>query len=111
VLVTTRGPATVDGLRQVAQVLLELEEKLPGGCYLLDHRLLDFSGVSGESLRERARDLRTKTGENRVARVASVVGTTADYGLVRMMALAGDYTFELRPFLSLEEARAWLAGD
>jgi hypothetical protein len=107
--VTTRGPATTVGFRQLTGLLIEEARRRPGLRILTDHRELDFSVLSGEALRGVAREVRSKTQTLDDLRVAIVLASVADYGLGRMVALTGDFAFDLRPFFSLQEARAWLA--
>src|SRR5690348_12210773 len=85
VLVVTSGVASVEGLRAMGDAVLLDGRYQPGMCAILDHTLLDWSGLTTSEIRRRAGDLpeiRTRIG---TSRIASVVATTAAFGLLRML--------------------------
>jgi hypothetical protein len=110
VLVTASGAATVEGLRELIEALTADERLTDVVRYLLDYSRLDFTEMSLAGVHARAENIRS-TPATQPARIAIVAGSTVDYGLQRQFtSLAGDDTpLVMRPFTSIEAARAWLA--
>jgi hypothetical protein len=111
--VRTRGLATLTDLRAFTRALIELPEFRPGVLLLVDHRDVDFSSFTSNDARSRVEDAVLLGEMFGGARIAIVLGSTADYGIHRMMELiAGDrYTFKTCAFTDLDEAHAWLAQE
>jgi len=111
ILVVTSGVVTVEGLRAMGEVVLLDARYQPGMLALLDHTLLDWSGITSSEIRRRAVDLpdiRTRIG---TTRIASVVATTVAFGLLRMLQIISNDALDNAIFYTRDDARAWLREE
>jgi hypothetical protein len=109
-LITTWGVATLDGLDNYAREGMTDERFRPDMRLLVDHRRLDFTGLTSSDFRERADSVAARSAVAPDLAIAVVVGRTVDYGLLRMQAtLIADRTGDQYAlFYSMDEARQWL---
>jgi hypothetical protein len=110
VLVTTSGRATVEGLDAWVQEVLSDPRYRPGIRVLIDHQKLDWTSMTKDDLRRRARLLLRDKERIGWTRAALVTDRPVDYGLMRMIAgyLGERASFDTDIFYSFEKARDWL---
>ncbi len=109
VRVTTSGVADMSGTRRWTEEILADAHYRQGLRLLVDHRALDWSGLTADSLRRRIADAEHDPRIGR-HRIAYVVSRPVDFGVVRMGQLmaAGRTQSESAVFYDPDEARAWL---
>jgi len=85
----------------------------PGMNILVDFRLTHINPTAIEEIRKTAKFNEEKQEEYGFGRIAYLVKSKHDYGIVRqMISLMEIYTRnEVQPFLSEAEAREWLAVE
>jgi hypothetical protein len=110
-LVTTWGMATPDGIRAYRQAINTHNRLRPGLLILIDHRRLDWSQMSTAEIRKQSELFPQDAERLGPASLAVVMGSTVDFGLMRMLhgQIPGDVQLQAAVFYSIEEARAWLA--
>jgi len=110
--VATRGEASLEGLNAWVQEVLSDSRYHEGMSFILDHRGLDWSGISLEGVQERIELLRQDMIRVERVRVAMVMRAGVDFGLARMyqayVELQPDLQIEIGVFTSIEDARAWI---
>lgn len=110
--VTTRGEASLEGFDAWVQEGLSDARYHEGMSIILDHRELDWSGVSLDGIQERIKLFKRESSRSGRIRVAMVMRAAVDFGLARMyqayVELQPDLQLELGVFVSIEDARAWL---
>ena len=107
----TRGVASVPDLDAMVREGVADPRWRDGMKILLDHSDCDWSEISLRAIQERADLLIEAADEIGYQRCAFVVGDDSSYGVGRMLGLLLDsrVKFAARAFMSVEEARAWLA--
>ena len=113
VLVTTSGPARLDGLHELVEAVISDARFRPGMSVIVDHTALDVSTLTAADMRARSARLAEHAERIGETRVATVVGSPAAFGLWRMMEAYEDGVMksEGRVFYSLDEARGWLRAE
>ncbi|MGD0167633.1 MAG: hypothetical protein ABSC51_10185 [Gaiellaceae bacterium] len=110
--VTTWGTASIEGLDAWIQEGLSDPRYRPGMHVLIDHRQLDWSGLSSEDVHERVALFARDAVRLDSARAAVVMRSPVEFGMARMEATYIDLEPELgiaiRIFFSIEDAREWL---
>jgi hypothetical protein len=110
--VTTRGEASLEGFGAWMQEGLSDPRYREGISFIVDHRELDWSGVSLKGVQDRIELF--KQDSNRIGRVraAMVMRAVVDFGLARMyqayIELQPDLQIEIGVFTSIEDAREWI---
>ncbi len=110
VSVVTSGVATVEGLREMSDAVLADPRYESGMFALIDHSQLDWTLMTPAAVRRRAGDLADILARSGGSRIAAVVATPADFGVLRMVQLTSDDVLDTGVFYSRDEARAWLRG-
>ena len=112
VTLTATGSIEVRNLQEALREMTEAPEFRPGADIVWDFRKAESQDLSAERLRDLVtfvagiQDVRG-TGY----KVAIVVARNVDFGLARMYeAFSDELPCELRVFMSLEDAQAWMAG-
>ena len=110
-LVTTWGAATPEGIRAHREAINENERLRPGMLILIDHRRLDWSGMSTPEIRAQSALFPRDAERLGAASLAVVMGSSVDYGLMRMLhaQIPGNMQLDAAIFTTIEDARAWLA--
>jgi hypothetical protein len=110
--VTTWGTASIEGLDAWVQEGLSDPRYRPGMHILIDHRQLDWRGVSPENMHERVELFVRDTVRLDHACAAVVMGVPIEFGIARMeeayVELEPELGIKVRIFLSIEDAREWL---
>ena len=119
--VEASGPATLAGFSAMTDDLDADARLRPNMKILVDHRRLDWTAMSAEDARQRARDRMALSDPIGQSRIAVVVSEPSAYGIERMMEGLADqmvedsivkpYAFTTRIFYSIDEAREWLAAQ
>jgi hypothetical protein len=109
VTITTAGDVSIEALNACTQGMFDDPHYRPGLRVLADYRLSEMGQLTGDALRRRADSLPDEARFGR-HRVAFVVSTPADYGVVRMMqAYSAQRTdVEWHVGFDIDEARGWL---
>ena len=107
----TRGVASVSDLDAMVREGVADPRWRRGMNVLLDHSDCDWSEMPLHAIEERANLLIEQADAIGYQRCAFVVGNESSYGVGRMLGLLLDsrVKFAARAFMSIEEARAWLA--
>ena len=112
VCVTTWGTASIEGLDAWVQEGLSDSRYRPGMHILIDHRQLDWGGLSPADMHERVELFARHAVRLDSARAAVVMRASVDFGMARMeqtyIDLEPELGIAIRIFLSLEDAREWL---
>ncbi len=110
---TTNGDADVDQLDAMVEEFLSDPRFREGLKILLDHRDCRWSALSADDVRRRAELQRAKSERIGHQQIAFVVGTSAEYGMGRMLGayLDGQVSFTAHAFISIDEAQTWLATE
>ena len=112
VRVTTWGTASIEGLDAWVQEGISDPRYRPGMHVLVDHRRLDWSGLSPDEVQERTESFARDAARLGTARAAVVMGAPVDFGVARMeqayVELEPALKIEIKIFLSIEDAREWL---
>jgi hypothetical protein len=110
--VTTRGEASLEGFDAWMQEGLSDPRYREGMSFILDHRELDWSGISIDDVQERIELIRRESNHFGRIRVAMVMRAVVDFGLARMyqayIELQSDVQIEIGVFTSIDDAREWL---
>ncbi|MBD3239853.1 MAG: hypothetical protein GF331_04655, partial [Chitinivibrionales bacterium] len=114
-VIVTHGGADAQGFEDYTRDILAHPLCGPGWIVLVDHRDLDFSGLTRQDV-ERYRNFcathlaPTDTSASEGIRVASVMGDGMAYGIARQweIPLKSEVSFMHRTFLSYSEAVEWL---
>jgi hypothetical protein len=110
--VTTRGEASFEGFVAWMQEGLSDPRYREGMSFILDHRELDWSGISLEDVQERIELFKRDTDRVGRIRAAMVMRSAVDFGLARMyqayVELQPDLQIEIGVFISIEDAREWI---
>ena len=110
--ITTWGTATIEGLNAWVQEGLADSRYRPGMHVLIDHRQLDWSGLSPEDVHKRVELFARDAAVLDSARAAVVMGTPVEFGIARMeqayVELEAELKIKIRIFFSIEDARGWL---
>jgi hypothetical protein len=111
--VTTSGRADPPGLMRMLADILEMARRQPTAAVLVDHSALDTTGVGMEVVEQLSSTAGAEFEILDGRRVAHVVTTDLQYGLVRawetMTALESAASLAAMTFRSRAEALAWLA--
>jgi len=111
--VSTFGAANVNGLAAMARAGLSDPRFRPGARILIDHRHLDWRQMTSDDIRLRADRMASEEAPLlEGCRIAVVARGPAEFGVIRMLlTYAGlDAGVEMEIFVTLEQARAWLAA-
>jgi len=110
--VTTSGTATLEGLDAWVQEGLSDPRYRSGMHILVDHRQLDWSGLSPANVQERIELFAKDAARLDSARAAVVMRSPVDFGIARMeqayIELHSELKIEIGVFLSIDSARKWL---
>jgi hypothetical protein len=110
--ITTWGTASIEGLDAWVHEGLSDARFRPGMHLLIDHRRLDWSGLSPQDVRDRIELFARDAAHLDSARAAVVMRAPVDFGIARMeqayVELQPELNFELGVFLTIEDAREWL---
>ena len=110
--VTTRGEASLEGFDAWVQEGLSDPRYREGMSIIIDHRALDWSGISLGDVHERLELFRRETDRVGRIRAAMVMRAVVDFGLARMyqayIETQPNLLIEVGVFLSIEDARKWL---
>jgi hypothetical protein len=111
VTITFAGVVTVEELFRAFEEVRAAPGYATSMRQLHDHRLVDWSQVTGDDMRRRAQALIAFARPEERHRVAVVVDRKLAFGLMRMREAhsAGEINSVDRVFYDLDEARAWLA--
>ena len=110
--VTTRGEASFEGFNAWVQEGLSDPRYHEGISFIVDHRELDWSGISLKNVKQQIEIFRRNT--NRVGRIraAMVMRAAVDFGLARMyqayVESQPNLQIEIGVFVSIEDAREWI---
>ena len=110
--VTTRGEAALEGFDAWVQEGLSDPRYHAGMSVIVDHRALDWSGVSLKDVQARLELFRRDTNRMGSIRTAMVMRAVVDFGLARMyqayVEMQPDLQIEIGVFSSIEDAREWI---
>lgn len=108
--VTASGKATVEELDECVQAILTDPRYRSGLRILYDQRRADRSHVAWSDVRRRAELLARDAERIGRPRIAFVVVSKVDFGLLRMTELLSDGRWQavVRIFDDIDDARAWL---
>lgn len=110
--VTTSGEASMEGFTAWMQEGLADPRYREGMSIIIDHRELDWSGVSLGGVQDRIELFKRNAKRVRRIRAAMVMRAAVDFGLARMyqayVELQPDLQMEIGVFLSIEDAREWI---
>jgi hypothetical protein len=110
--VTTWGTASIEGLDAWIQEGLSDSRYRPGMHILIDHRQLDWSGLSPDDVHKRVELFARDAASLDSARAAVVMRAPVEFGIARMeqayVELEPKLKIKIRIFLSMEDAREWL---
>ena len=113
VRVRTSGVATVEGFSSWLLEGLSDPRMRPGLRVIVDHRLLDTSGMRYEDVERRVEIAAKEAPRFADIHIAVVVGREVEFGILRMLESLFEARSELRSILrvfrSIEEARSWLS--
>jgi hypothetical protein len=111
-LVTTRGTATLDELSFWIREAICDPRYRPGMRVLVDHREVDWSGLTPEDIRTHVAAFTVDAERIGHSYCAMVMGKPVDFGIARMKEqyAEADPTFEaeIQVFASVDDARRWL---
>jgi hypothetical protein len=111
--ITTWGTATAEGLDVWVQEALSDSRFHAKMRLLVDHRQLDWSGLSSDDVHERVKLFANDAAHLDSARLAVVMGTQVDFGMARMeqayIDIDPDLKMKTRVFFTIEDAREWLS--
>lgn len=110
VTIAFSGPVPLAELFEAFDEVRGAPEYHPALRMIHDHRLTDWTGITGDDIRDRAEALVDYVNPSARHRVAIVVDRQLPYGLMRMRTAhtAGRLGIVDRVFYDLESARAWL---
>ena len=110
-LLTTRGIASAEGIAAYRQAINADARLRPDILILVDHRELDWSQMTSPQIRTESSVFQRDARPLGNATMAVVMGSTLDFGLMRMLhsQIPADVEIERAVFYSIEDARAWLA--
>ena|SRR5450759_1828182 len=110
--VTTRGEASLEGFYAWVQEGLSDPRYREGMSIIVDHRELDWSGISLQDVQARIELFKKDSHLLGRIRAAMVMRAAVDFGLARMyqayVELQPDLQIEIGVFTSIEAARAWI---
>ena len=110
--ITTWGTATLEGLDAWVQEGLSDPRYRSGMHILVDHRQLDWSGLSPANVQERIELFARHAARLDSARAAVVMRSPVNFGIARMeqayIELHSELKIEIGVFTSIEDARAWI---
>jgi len=110
--VTTRGEASLESLVAWMQEGLSDPRYREGMSIILDHRELDWSGISVQDVQDRIELFKTDSDRFGRVRVAMVMRAVVDFGLARVfqayIEMQPDLQIEIGVFISIEDAREWI---
>jgi hypothetical protein len=110
--VTTRGEASLEGFNSWMEEGLSDPRYREGISFILDHRQLDWSGISLQDVQDRIELTKQDSDRYGRVRVAMVMRAAVDFGLARMyqayIELQSDLQIEIGVFISIEDAREWI---
>ena len=113
--VTTWGTASIEGLDAWVQEGLSDSRYRPGMHILIDHRQLDWGGLSPADMHERVELFARHAVRLDSARAAVVMRASVDFGMARMeqayAAIDPELEIEIGVFWSIEKARQWLSEE
>jgi hypothetical protein len=112
VCVTTWSTVSIEGLDAWVEEGLSDSRYRPGMHILIDHRQLDWGGLSPADMHERVELFARHAVRLDSARAAVVMRASVDFGMARMeqtyIDLEPELGIAISIFLSIEDAREWL---
>jgi hypothetical protein len=113
VVVTTAGKATAAEMADGRRRLLDDPRFRAGMSLLVDHSLLDNSGITRDEVQRAAMSLNRDRARSGLEYIALVAPTTMNFGLARMFeALAGDdLEGSVIVVRTREEAYSWIESQ
>lgn len=110
VIIRTHGYATLDGFKAFVTDLLQDTNWVRGMSILVDHRDVDFSGISKVDVDKYQNFIIAYADIIGPARIAAVMSGVLGYGLGRMweIPLRCEVVFEHHVFYSIHDAVTWL---
>jgi hypothetical protein len=110
--VTTWGTASIEGLDAWIQEGLSDSRYRAGMRVIIDHRQLDWGGLSLEDVHERVKLFLRDAVVLDSARAAVVMRAPVDFGIARMeqayIDMESELKIKIKIFFSIEDAREWL---
>lgn len=110
VIIRTHGHATLEGFKTFVIDLLKDTQWVKGMTILVDHRDVDFNGISKVDVDTYRNFIIENSDIIGPARIAAVVSEALGYGLGRMweIPLRCEVAFEHHVFYSISDAVTWL---
>lgn len=111
-LLRTRGPASVDGFREMVKTLVESPEWKFGTPQIVDHRELDVTAISTDELKEIKNIVLEFSEKMGTGPCAFVMGDELGFGFARMYEITGGDTVHsiVEVFYSFRDALIWIKG-
>lgn len=113
VRLTASGTATVEEIEACTREVFYDPRYRPGLRLLVDHRFVDWSRMTEDDVRRTVELLVGNADHIGSVYCAMVMGRPVDYGIARMrqhyVEAQPELQVELRVFISIEDARLWLA--
>ena len=109
-LLRTRGPASVEGFRDLVKTLVESPEWISGTRQIIDHRNLDVTVIAPDELKAVRGIVEEFSEDLGRGECAFVMGDELGFGFARMYEiLGGDIVHsKVEVFYSFRDALVWI---